>query len=108
MLFYLTDGPMAGAHYNLSRDNPSTTRKPDGLWFDGNDTDGRLVKHQYRESGKIDMQDGEIALQFVYDGAVEDVTTPGFCEHGVAEGDWCEPCNRAYKDAMGNPENLPS
>ena len=24
---------------------------------------------------------------------------PGKCEHGVAEGDWCEPCNKAYKDA---------
>lgn len=24
---------------------------------------------------------------------------PGYCEHGVAEGDWCEPCNRAYKEA---------
>ena len=21
------------------------------------------------------------------------------CEHGVAEGDWCEPCNKAYKEA---------
>lgn len=19
------------------------------------------------------------------------------CEHGVADGDWCEPCNKAYK-----------
>lgn len=24
---------------------------------------------------------------------------PGKCEHGVAEGDWCEPCNKAYKEA---------
>jgi hypothetical protein len=24
---------------------------------------------------------------------------PGYCEHGVAEGDWCEPCNREYKRA---------
>jgi len=23
----------------------------------------------------------------------------GCCEHGVTEGDWCEPCNHAYKDA---------
>ena len=24
---------------------------------------------------------------------------PDKCEHGVAEGDWCEPCNKAYKEA---------
>jgi hypothetical protein len=24
---------------------------------------------------------------------------PDHCEHGVADGDWCEPCNRAYKEA---------
>lgn len=23
----------------------------------------------------------------------------GFCEHGIQEGDWCEPCNREYKAA---------
>jgi len=28
------------------------------------------------------------------------------CEHGVFIGDWCEPCNRAYKDARReNEEN---
>lgn len=24
---------------------------------------------------------------------------PDICEHGVTEGDWCEPCNREYKAA---------
>ena len=26
------------------------------------------------------------------------------CEHGVQEGDYCEPCNRAYKDAARDLE----
>lgn len=29
---------------------------------------------------------------------------PGHCEHGVEEGDWCEPCNRAYKEAAKQKE----
>ena len=24
---------------------------------------------------------------------------PGICEHGVTEGDWCEPCNREHEAA---------
>lgn len=24
---------------------------------------------------------------------------PGVCEHGVADGDYCQPCNREYKRA---------
>jgi hypothetical protein len=24
---------------------------------------------------------------------------PWKCEHGVSDGDWCEPCNREYKRA---------
>jgi hypothetical protein len=24
---------------------------------------------------------------------------PGICEHGIMEGDWCEPCNKEYKRA---------
>lgn len=27
------------------------------------------------------------------------------CEHGVNDGDWCEPCNRAYKEAQVDPDN---
>lgn len=27
------------------------------------------------------------------------------CEHGVKDGDYCEPCNRAYKDAAADPNN---
>ena len=27
------------------------------------------------------------------------------CEHGVKEGDWCEPCNRAYKEAAKESDN---
>lgn len=27
------------------------------------------------------------------------------CEHGVVCGEWCEPCNRAYKEAAWNADN---
>ena len=27
------------------------------------------------------------------------------CEHGVVCGDWCQPCNEAYKTAMADPSN---
>jgi hypothetical protein len=30
---------------------------------------------------------------------------PGKCEHGVAEGDWCEPCNHDYKQASIEAES---
>lgn len=105
MFFQCVGGPMDGAVYHLDKDEPNTNRKPDGLWFDGQDDTGRFVKHQYEESGKCDMTDGEIALQFIYDGTVEDVTPPDFCEHGVADGDFCDPCNRSYKAAQTDPEN---
>jgi hypothetical protein len=29
------------------------------------------------------------------------------CEHGVKDGDWCEPCNKAEKEARMDPENNP-
>jgi hypothetical protein len=28
-----------------------------------------------------------------------DMPHPVACEHGVPDGDWCEPCNQAYKAA---------
>lgn len=30
---------------------------------------------------------------------------PETCEHDVRIGDWCEPCNEAYKEAAADPEN---
>ena len=27
------------------------------------------------------------------------------CEHGVADGDYCEPCNKEYKAAATDPDN---
>jgi len=27
------------------------------------------------------------------------------CEHGIADGDWCEDCNREYKEARHDPDN---
>jgi hypothetical protein len=33
-----------------------------------------------------------------------EVETPDLCEHGVADGEFCEACNRAYKDAAREHE----
>jgi hypothetical protein len=35
------------------------------------------------------------------DAEIEEATAtvPTACEHGVPDGDWCEPCNHAYKQA---------
>ena len=27
------------------------------------------------------------------------------CEHGISCGDWCQPCNEAYKAAASDPDN---
>lgn len=37
--------------------------------------------------------------QLVHDEYRECLRHAGVCEHGVAEGDWCPDCNRAYKEA---------
>jgi hypothetical protein len=29
---------------------------------------------------------------------------PGLCEHGVQDGEWCEECNKAYKEARRENE----
>jgi hypothetical protein len=29
---------------------------------------------------------------------------PGLCEHGIPDGDFCEPCNREYKRAAQEAE----
>lgn len=29
----------------------------------------------------------------------------GICEHGITDGDYCESCNRAYREAETDPEN---
>lgn len=34
--------------------------------------------------------------------AILSLSTPSYCEHGVADGDWCERCNREYKRAATN------
>ena len=47
MILKCLDGPMDGAVYRLAQTPISTTRKPDGLWFDGQDEHGRNVQHQY-------------------------------------------------------------
>lgn len=72
MILKCFDGPLDGAIYTLEKSGENTNRKPDGLWFNGQDEHGRWVQHQYKENGKIDMTDGEIVLSFLYDGPVVD------------------------------------
>jgi len=49
MILKCIDGPMGGATYTLSRQQgePSTNRKPDGLWFDRQEECGQWVEDQY-------------------------------------------------------------
>lgn len=76
MILKCIGGPMDGAVYALSRETAdvkqrSTTRKPDGLWFDGQDEHGRAVQHQYKQSrGCESVDDIEVAIPFDYDGPV--------------------------------------
>ena len=109
----LIGGPMDGGRYVLAKEtgavgNRSTNRKPDGLWFDGQDEHGRNVQHQYKDSGILeDLERGGVAMRYVYDGQVVDtgIEMETACEHGVKDGDWCEPCNRAMKAAQVDPDN---
>lgn len=84
----------------------STNRKPDGLWFDGKDEHGRTVYHQYRDSALENLPIG-VAMIYKYDGQVVDtgIEMETACEHGVKDGDWCEPCNKAMKAAQVDPNN---
>lgn len=112
MILKCIKGPMDGAVYALSRETSdpsqrSTNRKPDGLWFDGQDDEGRNVQHHYKFDRAMPLVECKepVVLEYLYNGQVEEVTTPGFCEHGVVEGDWCEPCNIAFKQAQSDPDN---
>lgn len=48
-------------------------------------------------TGRIDHQARELEQLRAVVARLE--PPPGVCEHGVIEGDWCEPCNREYKEA---------
>lgn len=74
MMLKCVDGPMNGAVYVLSRNtmNPaerSTNRKPDGLWFDGQDEYGRNVRYQYVFDKNSD-HGTHLALAYKYEGAI--------------------------------------
>ena len=36
---------------------------------------------------------------------LEAIAAKARCEHGIPEGEFCEPCNKAYKAAMADPDN---
>jgi len=99
MILQCVDGPMDGAIYHLDKTERNTNRKPDGLWFDSKDEQGRNVRWEYIDTGLEQSGDDVVSLFSWIGGSV--------CEHGVKEGDWCEPCNRAYKDAQADPDNDP-
>ena len=72
MILKCLDGPMDGAVYVLSRNTSdpaerSTNRKPDGLWFDGQDEHGRNVQHQYAYD-RLDDHHVGIAMCYRYTG----------------------------------------
>ena len=74
MKLILIDGPMDGAEYVLSRlqDEPSTNRKPDGLWFDAFDDSGRTIKHEYAFD-RLNERGTHVALAYKYVGDVVDL-----------------------------------
>lgn len=79
MLLKCIGGPMDGAVYALSRNTSdpaerSTNRKPDGLWFDGQDEHGRNVQHQYKNAGAMPLVDCKepVATWYRYDGPAVD------------------------------------
>ena len=63
-------GPMDGAVYAISKNKPSTNRKPDGLWFNATDEHGRNVQHQYRKTDVMYFDGDGGVVQYVYDDAV--------------------------------------
>ena len=74
MILKCIEGPMDGAVYVLSRNTSepeerSTNRKPDGLWFDGQDEHGRNVQYQYKFDRNSE-HGTHLALAYKYDGAV--------------------------------------
>lgn len=71
MILKCFDGPMDGAVYALA-DRGNTTRKPDGLWFDGTDEHGRNVQHQYAGGNAMPLVDCKepVCLEYRYTGPV--------------------------------------
>lgn len=69
---------------------------PDGLWFQA--ACSGLWYENRHAAGSVSniMLDG-----VMFTGPPR----PDVCEHGIPEGDWCETCNRAYKEAAADPEN---
>lgn len=67
-------GPMNGAIYVLSKNTSdpaeqSTNRKPDGLWFDGQDKYGQNVRYQYVFDA-LSEHGSHVTLAYKYNGQV--------------------------------------
>jgi hypothetical protein len=79
MVIKCVGGPMDGAVYVLSRNTSdpaeqSTNRKPDGLWFEGEDQHGRPVHHQYKFN-RLSEHGDHVTLVYQFDGEVVDTTS---------------------------------
>jgi hypothetical protein len=48
----------------------------------------------------------EIADGFKVLAEIEQEANGERCEHGVVTGSWCEACNREYKEAAADKENV--
>lgn len=78
MILKCVGGPLDGAVYVLSQETidpakRSTTRKPDGLWFDGTDEHGRNVQYQYvADRVNAGNSPGHVQLVYEYSGQVVD------------------------------------
>lgn len=84
MILKCNDGPMTGAVYVLSRNTSdpgerSTNRKPDGMWFEGQDETGNWVKHHY-EFDRNSENGTHLSLDYKYVGPTSDTVAVNFSE----------------------------
>ena len=87
----------------------------------GPEQSGDCEKKEYPTAEEMAAEEAEFAVRiaigrgqiklciecacFAYRTLEQLIAEADHCEHGVMCGEWCEPCNRAYKEAQFDPEN---
>jgi hypothetical protein len=99
---YTDHGPTGICGQSMSITCPHSVFR---VWPDEESMRADLDK-SFRKGSKANLQFGVIGQWSSGRGAVVvSAALPRRCEHGVADGDWCEPCNKAYKDAAKDQAN---
>ena len=59
---------------------------------------------------KLNLQDDHAPQEALVKATIDTATLfdigPQRCEHGIIDGNWCEPCNLEYKAAKKDKANL--